>query len=111
MVSHRCRFDSRNCGGDNRNEEVLQWVLDQGGRCAGVCAIAMAGGEVVAVDIAVKDVQSKVNETANEENKWVVWQNKRGNKQMFLTSFFAAAMYRHNVLENTAIAAIAAQRW
>ena len=30
---------------------------------------------------------------------------------MLLTSFFAVAMYRHNVLENAAIAAIAAQRW
>ena len=30
---------------------------------------------------------------------------------MLLTSFFAVAMYRHNVLENAAIAAVAARRW
>ena len=30
---------------------------------------------------------------------------------MLLTSFFDMAMYHHNVLENAAITAIAAQRW
>ena len=65
---HRFGFDGK-CGGDNRNEEVLHWVLDQGGREAGVLAIAMAGVEVVAVDITMEGVQSTVNETADEENK------------------------------------------
>ena len=68
MAPHRFRFDG-NCGGDDRDEEVLHWVLDQGGRGAGVLAIDMVGVEVVAVDITVEGVQSAVNETADEENK------------------------------------------
>ena len=68
MPPHRFCFDG-NCGGDNRDEEVLHWVLDQGGRGAGVLAIGMAGVEVVAMDTAMEDVQSAVNETADEENK------------------------------------------
>ena len=68
VAPHRLRFDG-NCGGDDRNKEVLHWVLDQGGRGAGVLAIVMAGVEVVAVDIAMEGVQSAVNETAEEENK------------------------------------------
>ena len=68
MAPHCFRFDG-NCGGDDRNEEVLHWVFDQGGRGAGVLAIDMTGVEVVAVDITTDDVQSAVNETAGEENK------------------------------------------
>jgi hypothetical protein len=68
VAPHRFRFDG-NCGGDDRDEEVLHWVLDQGGRDAGVLAIDMVGVEVVAVDITVEGVQSAVNETADEENK------------------------------------------
>ena len=67
MAPHRLHFDG-NCGGDDRNEEVLHWVLDQGGRDAGVLAIDMAG-EVVAVDTAMDGVQSAVNEKADEGNK------------------------------------------
>ena len=58
-----------NCGGDNCDEEVLHWVLGQGGRGAEVLSIAMMGVEVVAVDIAMEGVQNVVNETADEENK------------------------------------------
>ena len=68
MAPHRFHFDG-NCGGDDRDEEVLHWVLDQGGRGAGVLDIDMVGVEVVAVDITVEGVQSAVNETADEENK------------------------------------------
>ena len=68
MAPHRFRFDG-NCGGDDRDEEVLHWVLDQGGRGTGLLAIDMAGVKVVAVDIAVEGVQITVNETADEENK------------------------------------------
>ena len=68
MAPHRFHFDG-NCGGDDRDEEVLHWVLDQGRRGAGVLDIAMAGVEVVVVDIAMKGVQNTLNETADEENK------------------------------------------
>ena len=68
MAPRRFRFDG-NCGGDDRDEEVLHWVLDQGGRDAGVLAIGMAGVEVVAVDITVEGAQGAVNQTADEENK------------------------------------------
>ena len=68
VAPHRFRFDG-NVGGDDRDEEVLHCVLDQGGRGAGVLAIDMVGVEVVAVDLAVEGVQSAVNETADEENK------------------------------------------
>ena len=68
MIPHRPCFNGV-CGRGNHNEEVLHWVLDQGGRGAGVLAIDMTGVEVVAMDIVVKGVQSAVNETADEENK------------------------------------------
>ena len=68
MAPHHFRFDGH-FGGDDCNEEVLHWVLDQGGRGAGVLTIDMAGDEVVAVGIAVEGVQSAVNETAYKENK------------------------------------------
>ena len=65
MAPHRFRFDG-NCDGDDRNEEVLCWVLDQGGRGVGVLAIVMASVEVVAVAIAMEGVQSAANKTADE---------------------------------------------
>ena len=68
MAPHRFRFD-RNCGGDDRDEEVLHWVFDQGGCGAGVLASDMTGMEVVALDIAMEGVQGAVNEAADEENK------------------------------------------
>ena len=68
VARHSFRFDG-NCGGDDRDEEVLHWVLDQGGRGAGVLAIDMVGVESIAVDIAMEGVQNVVNETADEENK------------------------------------------
>ena len=68
MAPHRFRFDG-NCGGDDCDEEVLHWVLDQGGRGTRVLAIAMAGVEVIVVDITIEGVQSAVNKTADEENK------------------------------------------
>ena len=68
MPPHHFRFDG-NCGGNDRDEELLHWVLDQGGRGTGVLAIGMVGVEVVAVDITVEGIQSAVNETADEENK------------------------------------------
>jgi hypothetical protein len=67
VARHQFRFDG-NCGGEDHDEEVLHWVLDQGGRDAGVLAIDMAG-EVVAVDTAMDGIQSAVNEKADEENK------------------------------------------
>ena len=109
VVSHYFRFD-RNCGGENRNEKVFHWVLDQGERSAGVLAIAMVSVEVVAMDISMEGVQRMVNETVDEENKRVVWQNKRGNKKTLVTSFFVVVMYRHTVLAAASIPAIAAQR-
>ena len=110
MASRHFCFDG-NCGGNDCNEEVLHWVLDQGGRDAGVLAIVMAVVEIVAMDIAMEGIQSMVNETADEENKWMVWQNKRGNNKTLLASFFSVVMYRYNVLAAASIAAIAAQRW
>ena len=68
MTPHRFRFDG-NCGGDDCNEEVIHWVIDQGGRGASVLATVMVGMEVVAVDIAMEGGQSSVNETTEEENK------------------------------------------
>ena len=68
MASHRLSSDE-NCDGDDRNKEVLHWVLDQGGRGAGVLAIVTTGVEAVAVDITVEGVQSVANKTADEENK------------------------------------------
>ena len=68
VAPHRFRFDG-NYGRVDRDEEVLHWFLDQGGRGADVLVIAMVGVEVVAVDITVEGVQSVVNETADEENK------------------------------------------
>jgi hypothetical protein len=49
----RHRFDDDH-GGDDLDEEVLDWVLGQGGRGAGVLAIAMTGMEVVPVDVAME---------------------------------------------------------
>ena len=54
---------------DDHNEEVLHWVLDQGGGGVGLLVVVIAGVEDVAVDIAMKGIQSVVNETADEENK------------------------------------------
>ena len=68
MAPHRLRFDG-NCGGDDCNKEVLHWVLYQGGRGARVLVIVMAGVKVVAVDVAMEDVQSAANKTVDEENK------------------------------------------
>ena len=60
-------FDE-NCGGDNRNEENLHVVLDQGRRDAYVLIIIIEGVEVVAVDIIIGGVQSVANKTADEKN-------------------------------------------
>ena len=68
VAPHPFRFDG-NCGGDDRNVEIIYWVLDQGGRSAKVVFIVMAGVEVVAMDTATEGVQSAANETADEENK------------------------------------------
>ena len=68
VAPHRLRFNG-NCGGDDRNKEVLHRVLDQGGRGAGVLAIVMAGVEVVAVDVAMEGVRSAANDIADEESK------------------------------------------
>ena len=67
MACHHFCFDGK-FGKDDCDEEFLHWVLDQGGRGAGVLAIDMAG-EIVAVDIAMDGVQSAVNETTDVENK------------------------------------------
>ena len=66
VAPHRFRFDG-NCGGGDRDEEVLNWVLDQGGRGAGVLTIVIV--EVISVDISMEGVQSAADETADEENK------------------------------------------
>ena len=68
VAPHRLCF-GENCGGDHCNKEVLHWVRDQGGRGAGVLAIAMVGVYVVVVDIAMEGVQSVANKTADKENK------------------------------------------
>ena len=68
MAPHRFCFD-RNCGEDDCNEEVLHWVLDQGGRGTRVLVIVTTGMKVVAMDIGMDSVQSAVNETTYEENK------------------------------------------
>ena len=74
-------------------------------------AIITTSVEVVVVDITMEGVQSVANKTADGENKCVVWHNNRGNKHMLLTSFSVVAMYHHNVLENSAVAAIVVRRW
>ena len=68
VAPRRLHFDGH-CGGDDCNEEFIHWVLDQGGRGAGVLVIVMEGVEVVAVYITMEGVQSAVNETADKENK------------------------------------------
>ena len=67
MAPHYFRFDG-NCGGEDRDEEVRHWVIDQVGRGAGVLTVDIAGVEVFAVAITMEDVQSAVNKTADEEN-------------------------------------------
>ena len=56
VAPHHFRFDG-DCGGDDCTEEILHWVLDQGGRGNGVVAIVMAGVEIVAMDIAMADAR------------------------------------------------------
>ena len=73
-------------------------------------AVVMASVKVITIDILMKGTQSMVNETADEENKWVAWWINRGNKQMGFTSFVVVVMYHHKSLKAVAIAAIAARR-
>ena len=55
--------------GDYQNEEVLHWVLGQGGHAAGVLVVGMADVQAVVVNITMEGVQSAANETADEKKK------------------------------------------
>ena len=53
-VAPPCHHFNEGHGGDNLDEELLYRVLGQGGHCAGVLAITIAGVEVVTVDVVME---------------------------------------------------------